>query len=467
MRHQDHIRGGDRTHTDDLFQVFRRLTAQVDWSAIGLRADCTWTAQLLAFAGLLWVWSDEQTLTERFYLARKVIAGLLGEQEQPAASYQAFCKLLRKWTDPLRDLLSAAFRAYQQRAMSEVWRVRGWVVFAVDGSRCSLPRTRANEERYACRTKLSRANQKMRARRKRPRRRNPRAGKANLPQLCLTMLWHVGSGLPWCWRAGSARCSERYQLQQMLGELPDGSLLTADAGFAGYDLWRALLESGQSLLIRVGKNVRLLKKLGYAREFSGLVYLWPDQKAKARQPPLLLRLIVVQAGPRPMYLVTSVLDRRQLSEAAAAAIYRRRWGIELFYRHYKQTFARTKLRSQSPDNVMIELEWSLLGVWAMALNAHEHLMRQGVRPERVSFAGVLRAYRRPLREYRVTPGHDERLGDLLNLAVLDEYERRDKRSRDYPRKKQYPPIRPPKIINATTCQQRQAQTIKITLRLTA
>ncbi|MBN2216228.1 MAG: hypothetical protein JW719_02505 [Pirellulales bacterium] len=37
--------------------------------------------------------------------------------------------------------------------------------------------------------------------------------------------------------------------------------MTADAGFVGYDLWKTVLDAGRHLLVRVGSNVKLLKKL--------------------------------------------------------------------------------------------------------------------------------------------------------------------------------------------------------------
>jgi hypothetical protein len=42
-----------------------------------------------------------------------------------------------------------------------------------------------------------------------------------------------------------------------------------------------------------------------------------------------LRLVVVQGGRHPWYLVTSVLDRRRLRDSDVATIYRKRWGIEV------------------------------------------------------------------------------------------------------------------------------------------
>ena len=63
----------------------------------------------------------------------------------------------------------------------------------------------------------------------------------------------------------------------MLDSLPAPALIAADAGFISYELANAILANGRELLIRVGSNVRLLKKLGYARESDDIVYLWPNK----------------------------------------------------------------------------------------------------------------------------------------------------------------------------------------------
>jgi hypothetical protein len=429
------------------------------------RPDCTWTPQTLAYAALLWAWSDEKALTERFTISRKIIINRFGKQQEPAGSYQAFIKMLCKWTEPLRQALATAFRQRMIETMAAVWMVGKWLVFAVDGSRMDVPRTRGNEERYSPKSKLSRDAQKRRRQHRRKRRRRAlqaaRERKANVPQIWLTMLWHVGSGLPWDWRTGPSDSSERGHFQEMLGSVPVGSLLTADAGFVGYDLWKTVLDGGHQLLIRVGSNVKLLKKLGYARERDGLVYLWPDRAAKKRLPPLVLRLAVVTSTERgPIYLVTSVMSREALSDAQMAAVYRKRWGIEVYYRHCKQTFGRRKLRSQNPDNAMVELHWALLGMWAMGLHSHARLVAQGVSPERISFAGIWRAYRRSMREYKSPPDPGDRMKDLIDRAIIDPYERKNKASRDYSRKKQEQATGAPILRRATRAQVQRAAQVK-------
>jgi hypothetical protein len=463
MSHQD--QDGNRaagSHADDLYKVFGWLTTKNAFQNLRFRRDCTWSPRILAFGALLWAWSDYRCLTERFQHVLKIIKHRFGRQHEPAENYQPFIKLLRKWTAPLRECLTRVFREKMAATLTGAWTVGEWLVFAADGSRIGVPRTRRNEERYSPRSKLSRAAQKRRRSKRRSRAqrdRRAREQKANVPQIWLTTVWHVASGLPWAWRTGPADNSERHDLKEMLPELPRNSLLTADAGFVGYDLWKAIFEAKLHLLVRVGGNVKLLKKLGYVRERGNVVYLWTNRAAEKKEPPLVLRLIVIRDGRRPVYLVSD-LKATQLSDRQAAEVYGRRWGIELFYRHCKQTFERAKLRSQNPDNALVELDWSLLGMWAMGLYAHARLVKQGISPRKISFAGVLRAYREAMRDYRWQPAANERLKARLDAALIDDYERTNKTSRDYPRKKHESAAGPPIIRLATAVQRRNAKQVK-------
>ena len=139
--------------------------------------------------------------------------------------------------------------------------IEGRVVMGVDGTRVHCPRTAANEKEFGC------------------------AGKdKSPPQQFLTTLLHVGTGLIWSWRRGGGKDAERTHLRQMLDTLPPKSLLLADAGFTGYELFTELLAGGHSFIIRAGGNVRLLKKLGlWLREHDGIVYLWPARHRAGRR----------------------------------------------------------------------------------------------------------------------------------------------------------------------------------------
>jgi len=318
MAHQDRGRkSAPRSNSQDLHQALKWIVRGISFASIAFRRDCTWTPRSLVFAALLWAWSDEKTLTERFAISWKIIRFHLGEQHELAGSYQAFIKLLKKWTTPLRHLLVAEFRKRTAGGLAAVWKVKGWLVFAVDGSRVAVPRTAKNEERYAPRSKLARSARKQRRKGKQKTRRRrgkqaARQRKANVPQIFLTVLWHVASGLPWDYRTGASDSSERGHLLEMLLSLPLRSLLTADAGFVGYEFCQEVLQAGHDLLLRVGGNIRLLRNLGYAREKNGIVYLWPNHAARKRMTPLVLRLVVVSDGRQKVYLLTNVFSGKRL-----------------------------------------------------------------------------------------------------------------------------------------------------------
>jgi Transposase DDE domain len=454
---------------------YQALKQALDWlltpavlDHVRFRDDCSWTPRALIAMALLWAWSDEKSLTDRFASARKIVPGIVPLLPPPATTYQAFLKMLRTWTATLALALVAAYRQRMREDLKDRFLVGGFPVFAVDGSRIAWPRTRSNEERFApAAARRQRPKPRRPSKRRAPARtRADRAGdarqkEANSPQLWLTLMWHVGTGLPWDWRSGPSDSSEREHLKQMIDALVAGALVAADAGFAGYEYWKALVDSARHLLIRVGAHVRLLKGLGYyARERDGLVSLWPDREAARRQPPLVLRLVVVQGGRHPVYLVTSVLDEAALTDMQVIEIYQLRWGVELFYRHFKQTFERRKLRSHRGENAELEATWSLLGLWAMGLHAEVELAGRGIPARRISVAGFLRAYRGAMRHYQCCPDPGESLPERLARAVIDPYQRANKASRDYPRKKQAHAIGAPEILCATKVQIEIARQIK-------
>lgn len=464
------------------------LQDALSWTMPGNSFGCcrtgvkaSWKARMLAFAAVLWAWSDESTLGKRFVAARKLVIKMFSWQEKPGTSYQGFIKALHKWKARLFEVILPQLRERMQQIAGDCWTVAGWVVFGVDGSRVETPRTRANEARFhptKKRKKKRRARKgetpqptkkasreaKQATKRKRSnKKKSSKNSKKQVagPQIWLTLFWHVGLGLPWAWKTGPVDSSERGHMLEMLGILPENSMIVADAGFTGYDNWRAIEDAGHSFVIRVGANVKLLKKLGYAREYGDRVYLWPDKARKHDQPPIVLRLITVHNGKHPVYLVTNVLNKKKLSDRAVIEIYKARWGIEVFFRSLKQTFGRRKLRSTSPDNALLELDWSLVGLWAVCLMTVVRAIGQGESPHRVSVAGALGAVRTTMRDYRWRPEPDEDLWSLLGEALLDTYVRHgSKVSRNYPRKKQERPAGKPVIQLASREQVTCAKELK-------
>jgi hypothetical protein len=407
---------------------------------------------------------------ERFTTARKIALHMFPQKHAVGNTYQGFMKLLRKWTESLIAPVTVALRTQMQATCSNCMQVAGFVLFAVDGSRAELPRTKAHERVFSSKKKREKAKRQAKKDKKRRRRRRTSANtkKSEKPAMWLTTLWHVGTGLPWDWRLGPTDSSERAHWMEMLGSIDVPAMFVGDAGFVGYEYAAAVLNTGHQLTIRVGSHVTLLKRLGYARESADTVYLWPDKAAKRRGlPPLVFRLVVSHNGRHPIYLITSVVSKSRLSDTQVLDIYKQRWGIELFYRHLKQTFNKRKLRSAAPDQAYVEMHWSLLGLWCMGLYALKELLKSGQKPKQLSFAKLIRAFRRMMREYLHPKTAGECLLSLLRDSIKDDYIRDDKTSREYPQKKKETPPGKPKIPVANPEETQLALEIKAQLGFTA
>jgi Transposase DDE domain len=479
MSHQDRMSQSIANH-QVLKQVVDWLLPPALFVGLKVRRGASWKARMLAVAALLWGASTDDTLEGRFERARKIVDKIFSWQGPAGETYEGFKKVLRKWHAKLMIGIIPHVQVRMREVLPGQWKVAGYVVFAGDGSRVELARTQSLEAFFAPKRKRNKSKSRNKSNKGETAHgaRAGRAGrvgrhvkkqsaqaiekKANSPQMWLTLLWHVGSGLPWCWRTGPSDSSEREHLAQMIADLPKESLITADAGFVGYDFWKCILDGGHNFLVRVGGNVKLLRKLCYARESLGTVYLWPDKAAKKKQPPLVLRLIVAHNGNHPVFLVTN-LAQSKLSHRQAAAIYSARWGIELFFRTFKQTFGRFKLRSRCPENAFLELDWSLLALWCICLLGQRELRESGQAPGQLSAALAIRAFQDTLREWRMRPEcRDESLSARLAAALLDDYERSSlKTSRNYPRKKNdRAHVGPPMILNASKHQITAAKELK-------
>jgi hypothetical protein len=396
-----------------------------------------WTPRLLVTCALLWVWSSATTLQDRFLDARSGLVGMYPTRKRPGRSYQGFIAALCGQSEQLVDLLCQVLRALVQEIAGQYRTIEGWVVFGADGTKLECSNTAANEQDFG------------------------RAGKdKSAPQQFLTVLLHLGTGLPWAFRRGPARSSEREHLREMIDLMPAGSLLVADAGFTGYDLLRTIIDQGHSFAIRVGSNVRLLTDLGYAlREYQGLVYLWPDdrqggkdkrgRRRKNASKPLVLRLVRIQDGRHPVHLLSNVLDSQRLSDQSMARIYRLRWGLELYYRTLKQTMGKRKMLSDAPMQARAELDWSVIGLWMIGILAVEEAIASGQPPWRCSAASALRVIRRAL-SHPNQPCRGGAIRLALRVAMKDNYQRQSaKTARCYPRTKTHRPPGSPNIRMAT------------------
>lgn len=406
--------------------LYRHALPSLITSLFGpLDARPGWSSLTLALAAVLMSLDPAPTLAQRFESVLGVLDRVLPRRRRTGRTYQGFIKALLR-SESLTHQITKLLRARAVAAAGRALRIGQWIPIGVDGSKVDAPRTIANEALgFVGKDKCG-------------------------PQMVLLLLMHLGAMLPWGWAVGNARESERTLLHRVIGDLPERTLLVADAGFTGYQFLRTLQAHGVHFLVRVGRNVRLLRQLGCsAREGTHTVYLWPD--SFRNEPPLKLRLIRVGSA----YLITDVLDPRALSKGAACELYRRRWGLELAFRAFKQTLERRMVRSCTPAKARLELAWSVLGMWVLTLLGAHAIHAAGHGPSMLSVASALKAVRSAmLRDpSRVT------LMRRLRGCVLEPIRKTCKTAYRWPHKKNPQPPGAPIIATATIAQISRAKAL--------
>lgn len=434
---------------DVLQRAVQWVVKETSFSKMRLHGNTIWLPSQLVILAVLWAWSDKHRLTDAFRYSKELSLRMFGVVA--VTSYQGFLGALVRWQKILLPLVCQRLWQLMKKSGGEYWRIGIWLPLAVDGSRISTPRTAKNEKAFAALNYGKGQKAKSRRKWKNKRRRSKPLSHPVKPQIWLTLLWHMGLKMPWSWKTGHSASSERGHFLEMLKGLvfPENTPFCGDAGFISYELWNTILDQGHNLLIRVGGNVRLLRNLGHARYDKNYVYLWPTKVSQKNQPPLILRLITCQ-GPRgTIYLVTSVLSKKQLSDHQVKTLYKLRWGIELQFRAYKQTFSRRTLRSRTPENALAELDWSLVGLWVIQLFAVKEQIKVERPPEGCSIALAISAVQDAMQFFQHDIYNPQELRQRLRDALKDQYKRTSSKTARYRSKQKAPPTcMKPKIVEA-------------------
>lgn len=430
---------GRNAYRRQLVEALHEVFPPQMFAQCSAHGNAEWSAQKVLWVSLVMNWIAGATLSERFRAARKIVRFIRPRWTLPK-TWAGFVEAQQRWWPVLWPLVSRHLRP--DESFGEAWRVEGWLAFSADGSRFECPRTTDNEEGLKC------------------------AGREKTgPQMFQTTLQHVGTGLPWDFRLGPGTDSERRHLDEMLGDLPPQSLLTADAGFISFDLCEWLCQNQHVFVLRVGGNVTLLENLGWDGEQQGTtIYYWP-QGCRDRQPIVLRQVRFRSPGGLPVVLLTNELDAERLSEEAIQKIYAFRWGIEVYYRTFKQTWGFARLLSRTPETALNEQRWRIVALWTLQRLIGKHLQSAGRDPRRFSGAaarGTIRGFLQDLQQ----GNRGKPLSHRLRLARTDDYKRHGpKQTRQWPRKKNDKPPKPPKIRPATPQEIQKAQQLDFLIHL--
>ena len=392
-------------------------------------ASVTWTPQKVVWVSLIMYWIPGTGICDRFQRARQIVSRLHPRWTIPVSLGGFIEAQERVWPQIQAELIG---RLRPDASWTDQWKICGWLLIAVDGSKFECPRTQKNEE------KLS--------------------GEAlKTPQIFQTTVLHIGTGLPWDFEVGPGLESERRQFDRLLQSLPDEAMVVADAGFISFALCQSLMRSNRSFVFRVAANMRLVEGLSSNcpnMEYTAgcdLTCLWPKEDSD-QQPVLLRRVTVLNAVGQPVVLVTNVLETNKLSDADLLQIYRHRWEIELHYRTFKQTWNFATLRSRKPETALQEQRWRFVSHWALRHLAVRSRVAFGENPRNISQAGLRRLIQSLLEDAdadRTAPAFETE----LRRKKHDTYTRTtSKCRRKWPRKSSHKEPKPPKLRQATTAE---------------
>jgi len=388
-----------------------------------------WGVQAVVLVLLAMCWLTHDTAEERFQVACAVAITCRPKRRRPGRTVPGFLKAVHRLPARLFAVLAAAVRRrlLERRLLP---RLEGWFAVGCDGSRLNCPRTEELEARL------------------------PSKGKVAAPQVWVTTLVHLLTGVPWAWRVGRGYASERDHLERLAGALPARSLVVADAGYVSYLLMTKLVVAGHAFVLRLSSHVQLFTAAAVpvGRYQQGRVLWWPQEARRRGLPPLPARLVRVpgKRGAGDLWLLTSVLEKKALSRPAVGRLYRLRWESECFFRAYKRTLGKVKLWGRTVKAVHREALASLLAVQLLLAQ----VLRQRRRDDRgaaavPSAAKALTAVRQELLRLgsvrRRLPSYRER----LRQSWRDRRPRRAAKTRKpWPRQKTYDVPRPPKLLIA-------------------
>jgi DDE family transposase len=421
---------------ESLVSCLRKFLTPAVWKQAQQHAGCPkgkqrWLLQPLVLVLLTMCWVTGDSQPERFETAKAFCVVLLPKRRRPGRSLQGFHKALARVPVPVLRALATAVRTQLLRVLGRWLTTDGFIVLGGDGSRLRCPRTPELESRLGKRSPEDAA-----------------------PQVWITAVVHVATGLLWSWRIGKGDASERHHLRDLIPTLPKAALIVADAGYQSFLLTKAMLDAGLDMLVRASSQTTLYtaERTPLTAWQEGIVYWWTTEARRQGLPPLKLRLLRVTGRKHDVWLLTTVLDPKRLPFAAAARFYKMRWENEGFFRTYKRTLGKVKLQSRTVALVHREVEGSLLAVQLLLAQGTYAL---AVRHKTQAICSARRALQEIRAEIAAHLGPRQKATYLSRLAQATRERRQrisDKVARPWKARNDHKPPKPPKILKMDKAQ---------------
>jgi hypothetical protein len=292
----------------------------------------------------------------------------------------AYCKARRRLPERILQAIWQEIAAGLGRSVPQDTLWRGYRVGVVDGTGVSMPDTAANQALW-------------------PQPSAQRRG-CGFPVMKLVGLFSLATGAMHALVMGNLHQAEQILYPHLWTALTgDFDLLLGDRNFGSFSMFCALRQCGLQGVFRLNQcrkvDWRKGKRLG---KFDRLVTWnrpvkltwWLPEPAPEKITVRILKVCVPITGfrTRVLFISTTLLDAEQFPAHALAELYRRRWQVELFFRHVKTTMHMDVLRCLTPEMIRRELHMHMI-----AYNIVRGFMLQSARTYhvpvcRISFKGT-------------------------------------------------------------------------------
>lgn len=246
----------------------------------------------------------------------------------------------------LADTVSLAEEIWPDRP-HETW--HGMAVYAIDGSKYTLPASQALRKEFDPRSGLD----------------SP--GKGHYPQCLVSTLYDVFRRLPIARTVVGVHGSERDEVEQLLPSVPPNSVWLFDRGYPSYELFRLLLKRFDGYFVfrcPASSTFPAVEEFLASGRQEAIIWITPSHTALANTSPrqrkhlkaLKLRVIRLESPDGTVsVLITNLLNTVTFPRLESIALYFQRWEVEGYYRDEQVTLEIETFHSESPNGIRQEL----------------------------------------------------------------------------------------------------------------
>jgi hypothetical protein len=330
----------------------------------------------------------------------------------------AYCQARKRLPLEILQRARVAAADHAEKLLPQVQQLwRGWRPKVVDGSSLSMADTSANQCAY-------------------PQSQSQKPG-CGFPLLKIVGLFSLASGALLGYAKANKHLAELPLLFRLRKLLQPRDLLLADRGFCSYVLMALLEMMGVACLFRLHQARPADLRRGTRLGKNDRLVVWRKPLQKPRYLPkalwnrvpeeLTVRMLRVQIHipgfrTKTVTLVTTLSDAQAYPADELAALYLRRWRIELWWRHLKISMGMEVLRCKTPAMIHKELEMYLIGYNLIRGLMAEAAALHGQPVEQLSFKGsvdAVRQYSPLIAQARSGKKQRRLMKDLLRVLALD------------------------------------------------